>query len=913
MYGNHRIEKDQEHLVTALNCIGDGVIITDLSGSITYMNSAAEDLTEWNSKEAYLKNIDSVLPLVHHLSLQQLHNPIAEVLQQMEKVGLKNHTATITKQGRRCILSASYSPIHNSAHDVSGVIIVFRDITKIKVLENEVINERNNLAAAFEAIPVGIILLNDDMRIKQTNKALSDMLHIDQDNITGKQFGDGLFCKNSFEAGCGNGKSCSLCELRRISSQAMKLGEPSKDIILQHTFVIGQKRISPWFKINFVPIIMDGKQHIILAIDDISEMIGREAELTRTKDFTLKLLDRFPIMMWRADQDRRCDFINHTFLEYTGFSVEHTLGFGYMEVCAVEDLGRVQDIVEKAYDERIPFLIEFRMRRYDGEYRWVICQGCPYYDLEENYAGYIGYIYDMNDRVVAESMNKESQKKLIKAKEEAETANIAKSEFLANMSHEIRTPINGITGMIDLTLMTMLNEEQANNLDTAKKCADSLLNIINDVLDFSKMEAGKFKINNTYFNLNTLVQEIIKLQMVRAKEKRIELIYIISSELPINLYGDPNRLRQVLNNLINNAIKFTEKGGISICIKNRFESDEEIQLEFIVKDTGIGITEEDANKLFRSFSQIDASYTRKHGGTGLGLIISKQLVEMMGGQIKVESVFKEGSTFSFWLPFKEGKGFEPKNSVITNVTQERQYHILLAEDDPVNQTVLSRMLETKDHKVVVVNNGLKALEAYKNHRFDVILMDIQMPVMDGVEAVKRIRELEDNNSHIPIIAVTAFSLLGDRERFLNMGMDEYLSKPIKMDDLHQMINNVIAKVNGTDDYSERPVINDKGELEFIYNANVKTSEELWKVVTQADKLLNELVIMVMNNNYNEVEEAIHTIKELFGEMEAQELKDAAFKIELSVRKGKYQTLWEDINYLIIQFDTFKKSIHQKEE
>lgn len=1168
-----RIMNDQNDMFTALNCIGDGVVITDLSGCITYMNTAANELTEWSNQEAYGKHIDDILNLVNNLTLQSISNPVNDVVELREKVGLKKYTATRTRKGHILTLSASYSPMRNSEEILTGVIIVFRDITRIKSLEDSITNERNNLILAFESIPVGIVLIDENRIIKQTNQVLKDMLHLGHEDIIDKKFGDGLFCKNSAEYGCGYSVSCALCELWKNIRQVMSISEPHKDIILQHSFIVEGEVLSPWFKINFVPILIDGKSHIIIAMDDITEVIEQEEELTRSKNFTLKIFDRFPIMMWRTDQNMQCDFTNKAWLEYTGYTMEQAKGFGYSNAFADENKEHIKEVLLNAYKNRVPFIIEHQMRYHDGTYRWVVCQGNPYYDLEDAYAGFIGTIYDMNDRVLAEKAMKdseekyrllfdnatdsiilhkydemnnssiiidvneaackglgytkeelvklslydirsdemkeklveayynllikehhvydsvhiakdgrripmevssqlfmmngskvilsvcrditdrlnaerliresqkkyhslfvnmtdafillrnvtegnktidfelveanhssermldfnvleaighrvsevypefladlikrinaeiainnsidhlpvyeyndtvtgrwfhisafvpiedmfaiiiteitdrkmaeislyESRKKLVKAKEEAEAANIAKSEFLANMSHEIRTPINGMTGMIDLTLMTKLSEEQCNNLNTAKNCADSLLNIINDVLDFSKMEAGKFKISNTYFDLYDMINEINKIHAVRAKEKKIELITNLDKELPSTLYGDPNRLQQVLNNLIHNAIKFTEKGEVSFQIVKTSEVDENIIIEFVIKDTGIGISPENKDKLFKSFSQIDASYTRKHGGTGLGLVISKQLVEMMGGEIWVESEEGKGSTFSFYIPFMVGKSVEIKATTMGDPKQVLPLRILLAEDEPVNRVVLTRLLTQKGHKVRVAVNGLEALEAYQSETFDIILMDIQMPVMDGVEAVRRIREMEHNcqnqynPSHIPIIAVTAFSLMGDRESFLNSGMDEYISKPIKIDQLQQLINSVLSQ---NSDFNEVPIINEKGELEFVSNSDLKQNDELLVTMMKADKLMNELVIMIMNNNYLEIEEIIHSIKELFGKIDAEELKDAAFKIELNARKGKYQNLWEDINHMVFQFETLKKNIPLKEE
>lgn len=1036
--------KDQDYMATALNSIGDGVIITDVSGLITYMNASAELLTEWSDREVHGQHIDGILSLINTQTLMPISNPLHETLVHREKKGLKSHTALVTRNGQRHSLSASYSPILNNAGEITGVIIVFRDITRIKALEDEIINERNNLIAAFEAIPVGIVLIDEDRVIRQTNKVLKDMLQLREEDILGKKLGDGLNCKNSLERGCGDGADCSLCQLWKSIWQVISSGEPCKDIILQHTFLVNGRTLSPWFKINFVPIIVNGSRLVIVAMDDITEMIQREKALIDSEEKYRQLFDNATdnIILHRYDEVRKaseiidvnkaaCKTLGYTKGELLTLSLYdirsdemkgiwgetyHTLlsrgHYVYDTVHIAKDGHRIplevssqlfemngsrvilslgRDVTERINAERLikesqkkyhslfanmtdAFLllkmvtaddkiIDFELveanassekmlsfqvqdsighrvsRVYpDFLYKLIMrieeeigingsFDHIPVYEYEDTASGrWFGIsafvpademlaiiIAEITDRKLAEMGLFESQKKLVRAKEEAEAANIAKSEFLANMSHEIRTPINGITGMIDLTLMTSLSKEQSNNLNTAKNCADSLLNIINDVLDFSKMEAGKFTISNAYFDVYSLVEEVVKIHAVRAREKKIALGSDLSANLPRYLYGDPNRLRQILNNLIHNAIKFTEKGSVALYISKKWEADKRIQLEFAVEDTGIGISPENRERLFKSFSQIDASYTRKHGGTGLGLVISKQLVEMMEGQIRVESEVGKGSIFSFCLPFQIGGSLESDGATLINDKQDMSLQILIAEDEPVNRTVLTRMLERKGHRVIVVQNGLAAVEAYKSNSLDLILMDIQMPVMDGVEAVKQIRKLEAEerngyiSSHIPIIAVTAFSLMGDRERFLSSGMDEYISKPIRMDELQQLIEAVLSR-SKSDSFNEVPVINSLGEVEFVFNPDNKLSGDKAEAVKEIDALLNELAIMVMNDSYAEAEDMLHSVKELFDRIDARELKDTAFKIELSVRKGKYQALWEDINHLIFRFEAFKKEI-----
>ncbi|VAW71164.1 BarA sensory histidine kinase (= VarS = GacS) [hydrothermal vent metagenome] len=408
---------------------------------------------------------------------------------------------------------------------------------------------------------------------------------------------------------------------------------------------------------------------------------------------------------------------------------------------------------------------------------------------------------NLNEELEAEiEQRKRIEKELQKARQTAETASKTKSEFLANMSHEIRTPMNGILGTLQLLRGSKLDTEQSEYVSIAYNSGEALLCILNDILDFSKIEAGKLELEFIPFDLKNLIKELSVLLKQKADEKAVQLKLDLDADLPSIIKGDSVRIRQILMNLMTNAIKFTEKGAVTIKIRLLEKTEKSIRLRMEVNDTGIGIPEMAQKKLFNSFTQADGTTTRKYGGTGLGLTIVRQLVTMMRGRLGIDS--KEGEGSSFWVEISfETLSEHPGEGVLQDKIGSKieskikpdenlQGHVLLVEDNPVNQIVATKMLEKAGLTFEIANNGEEAMEALKkSHEFNLVLMDCQMPVMDGYVATQTLREYEEEKkcTRLPVIAMTANAMEGDKEKCLAAGMDDYVAKPVRQQALKEAL------------------------------------------------------------------------------------------------------------------------------
>jgi PAS domain S-box-containing protein len=518
---------------------------------------------------------------------------------------------------------------------------------------------------------------------------------------------------------------------------------------------------------------------------DVTKLKQTEEELLQSKEYLNKIINSIGDPIFVKDRQHRLVLVNDAECNLIGRPREKILGRTDYDFFPKEQVDVFWEKDEEVFRTGKENVNEEQITDVHGTTHTIITKKTLYRDGTGN-EFIVGIVRDITDRKAAEE-------ELKKAKENAESAARAKSEFLANMSHEIRTPMNAVIGLTGLLQRTDLNQEQLDYVETIRSSGDSLLSVINNILDFSKIDSGKIVLETQPFDLKDCVEDSLNLVATDASMKGLNLSYTIDTSSPGTIIGDPARLRQILINLLNNAVKFTDKGDVTVMVSGRKLEDNNHEIHFAIKDTGIGIPEDKMGRLFQPFSQVDASTTRRYGGTGLGLVISKRLVEMMdGGRIWAESKLGNGSTFHFTI-IAEATTIRPISSR-TNALQSQTdlkssgssaLRILLAEDNPVNQKVTLQMLRKIGYRADVATNGLEVLQALKRQPYDIVLMDIQMPEMDGFEAAKNVRERWHNGPKI--IAITAYALEGDKDRCLNAGMDDYISKPIQLDVLRSKL------------------------------------------------------------------------------------------------------------------------------
>lgn len=617
---------------------------------------------------------------------------------------------------------------------------------------------------------------------------------------------------------------------------------------------------------------------------------GRTVKAEEAKDLQKKIetLRRItPAGIFETDTAGHCVYINDEWSRLTGLSSTEAMGTGWMSTIHPEDRNQVTDAWNEFLKGEKPFGMEFRFTCETGE-RWVTLRCTSLVNSTGYISGFLGVIFEISHLKEVEhelrSLN-QIEKDLQAAKDLAEAGNRAKSEFLATMSHEIRTPLNGIVGCLSLLMDTQLSPDQRSYLDTAIQSSDILLSVIEDILDFSRIEAGKLRIEEIDFDLSKAVKSVNQAFIFQAQAKSVDLIFKEDYCLNVCLRGDPARFKQVLTNLISNAIKFTEAGSVSISIRIKTITEDKVQLRAEISDTGIGIPQEALDRIFCAFTQVDSGITRRFGGTGLGLSICKRLVDLMNGQIGVSSAPGEGSRFWFELPFEKTKIpiINASDEQIMESSHRRNCRILVAEDVRINQQVMKGLLESLGHRVTTVSNGHEVLDALRSSSYEIIFMDCHMPEMDGYETSRIIRKSKSIGCiNIPIIALTANVMKGEKEKCFEAGMSDYLAKPIHKKSLALILQkwlpedrpNALLKGFGKLALNERQI----GTIAELQNGKL-LSDLTNLLVQKGPSELKALREAFEQRNTSQLKLQAHALKSTFGNLGLEKLENALAYIE----------------------------------
>ena len=664
-------------------------------------------------------------------------------------------------------------------------VLMINDIAEIMESKN-IEEQKNKLEAIIENMSDGLFTIDRDSKITLLNRSAKDFLYnSDSVNKAGDTFRDVKYYDYQD----------NLISQEDMPGYRVLNGEKIKEYRISTVRPDGVYH----FNISGSPI-YDKSGSIIKALlctRNVTELVNSEKLIRLQKEQLEAIIENISDGIYIANKDGEITVMNAEArnlifcpnnIKFVGQFTKTTKGFDITgNEIGVEDMPLKRALKGEHVKNQIMV-----MKRPDKELITRI-NASPIYDIKGNLIMALACMHDITDLIEKEKIITEKYKQLELLKEEADNANKVKSSFLANMSHEIRTPMNGILSTIQLLQSTDTSEEQNKYIKMLKESGDILLRIINDILDISKFESGAFKLNNESFDLKEFLNNIYKDLLKSGNSKGLEVSYYLDPNIDCRVIGDELRLKQILNNLISNAVKFTEEGYISFRITKIPSDNDYIKIKIAVKDTGIGIEEYFKDKLFSNFNQGDTSLSKKYMGTGLGLAISKQLATLMSGNISFESTVGQGSTFLFTCEFKKSynKNYDTKeNNIIKNNltinSLARNKVILCVEDNLINQEVMESIIKRKGYKYIEAYNGNEALNVLKYNKIDLILMDVQMPELDGFETTKVIREGEIDGKHMPIIAMTAYAMLGDKDKCIKAGMDNYISKPFNIEELYNI-------------------------------------------------------------------------------------------------------------------------------
>ena len=884
-----------------LQVLADWLWETDEKGVYTYCSEKVAEILGYRVPEILGKTPFDFMPPGEGERVRKIFDSLAaagEPIRDLERWNL-------TKEGKKVCLLTNGVPVLDRKGRLRGYRGVDRDVTALKEAERKAEIWETRFHSLFDSSKAAVMLL-DHGGFFDCNEATLRLF--------------GFPDKESF----------CRCHPGEISPPRQPGGGESMVLAAEkiaHALEEGYSRFE-WVhkrtdgtdfpaEVTLTSVKAGGKKILQAVVEDISDRKRMEEEIAREAAKLQAMISGMKEGVVFADAENRIIEVNEYFCRLVDTPRSGILGRRLEEFHSSRVQKKIEDWI--GIFRKYPGTSPMEMQRRMGESE-VLLRLQPVY-RGGDYDGILLNVVDVTELVAARkdacklnAVLGEQTAFANRMAARAEAANEAKGRFLANMSHEIRTPMNGVLGVAELLAGTSLDEEQRRYVEIIQASGKSLLRILDDILDFSRIEAGKLDLQSRDFELRKVLEGTAALLAPRAEAKGIGLSWEAAPEVPRLVRGDEGRLRQVLVNLAENAVKFTERGEVRIRVETGGEKAGRRVLRFLVEDTGIGIPPENRESVFETFTQVDSSSARKYGGAGLGLAISRKLVEMMGGEIGLESEVGKGTVVAFTVPFEEPAGRASGAGSGTGAEGSREKaslgggrlsgRVLLVEDNPTNQLVASRLMEKFGFSVEVASNGARALEALAAGEFDLVLMDVQMPEMDGIEATRRIREgaAGTRNVHIPIIALTAHAMAGDREKCLEAGMDDYLPKPVEAKTLREALERWIPGIEPAGEGKKEPSVRERpqGSPRPAKPGSVFDKEGLLERLEEDQELVEYMLRtflqevpgewetlrkVVERREWVGAERLAHNLKGSAATVGAEALCEAAQALEEAVREG----------------------------
>ncbi len=877
MISEKMVLESETRIKNFLEALPVGVFIIDGEGRAYYANNKsreimgqgiAHDLDPLKLAEVYqtyVTGTDMLYPLESMPILRALKGEKGVMVEDME----------ILKNGERIPLRVNSTPILDTGGKVIFSIAVLEDITEKKKAENAIKQKNSELETIFRNAPMGIVLLGSEGRIIQWNKQAETIFGWTPEEVLGEYLYDIILPKKYRNEKMSYIREFFETQGRITDNNVIELPSKRKDSRL---IDIG---------INISPTIVNEENCYIVFIGDITER-KRTQEILASKTAQLVEAQRVAnIGSWEWDLVNKKVLRSDELCRIYGASKEDMNVELDTKFVHAADKAYVNKVIQKAISDQTPFNFFFRIIRPDGEERVLNTKGKIFVGADGKAMRVVGTSQDVTDA-------KRAEQELVKAKQIAEQSLVLKETFLANMSHEIRTPMNAIIGFTDILIKRKLGAQEKEYVEIIKNSGESLLRIINDILDLSKMDADMIVFEKYPLSIKDLLKSLHGMMLQKATEKGLELLCRTEENIPDVLLGDSTRISQILINLTGNSIKFTKKGKVEVVARTIADQYEKCIIQFQVTDTGIGISEDKLNTIFERFKQAEDHTARNYGGTGLGLSIAKHLVELQGGQISITSKPEVGTQIMFTLPLgktKEALQIQTREEKKFDPEELKKLKILIAEDNPINVKLVLSLLSDYEIESEVAENGKMAVEMVKNNYYDLILMDIEMPEMDGYEATKVIRSELKNK--IPIIAMTAHAMAGEKEKCFELGMYDYISKPINANLLFEKIYNATEFVKNWNS-SVKKVVNLDYLVDIMNGKKELILETIDIFIKQAAEDLPIITTAIEKSDYPTVKRFAHRMKSTITMMGIQSLASVLSEMEML---GKEQMNLERIRIL----------------